>query len=347
MKSKSVLIVDDENEYRSMVSKYLHKIGCACETAPNASSAMDILSRRHFDLVVSDIRMGSGDDGVSLMIKAKERHPHLDFIIMTGYANQYSYSKIIDAGAADFISKPFQFGELQAKIERIERERETLKELREANAALIWESKVNASFAELSEALIASFPIDEISRLVLKHAGELTESPDGLVGCIDNDTENFVPSILLGEVWEKELVAGKEISTEQFTSLWGWVLKERNSLCTNNPSNDPRSAQTPEGCKLIYRFIAAPAMVGGTLIGLLALANSKRDYTDKDIRMISRLAGIYALSVHRKRAEEELRKARGALEELVRERNAKLTKADQLLRKSLDSMARLYEDHTN
>jgi DNA-binding NtrC family response regulator len=75
MKSKSVLIVDDEDEYRAMVSKYLLKIGCACETAPNASNAMDILSRRHFDLVVSDIRMGSGDDGVNLMIKAKERHP--------------------------------------------------------------------------------------------------------------------------------------------------------------------------------------------------------------------------------------------------------------------------------
>ncbi|MBI5590728.1 MAG: HD domain-containing protein [Deltaproteobacteria bacterium] len=55
---------------------------------------------------------------------------------MTGHAAQYSYNDIIDAGASDFITKPFSVGELKAKIDRIEREKQALRELRTANAAL-------------------------------------------------------------------------------------------------------------------------------------------------------------------------------------------------------------------
>ena len=49
--------------------------------------------------------------------------PSLDVIIMTGFTDDYSYSDIIKAGAADFIAKPFHLSELKAKVERINRER--------------------------------------------------------------------------------------------------------------------------------------------------------------------------------------------------------------------------------
>jgi PleD family two-component response regulator len=48
---------------------------------------------------------------------------------MTGNAGDYGFSDIIDAGATDFIAKPFSWGELKAKIERIEKEKEVLQDL--------------------------------------------------------------------------------------------------------------------------------------------------------------------------------------------------------------------------
>ena len=61
------------------------------------------------DLVVSDIKM-KGMDGVALMQEARRSYPQVPFIMMTGYALEYSYHDTINAGASDFIAKPFSLG---------------------------------------------------------------------------------------------------------------------------------------------------------------------------------------------------------------------------------------------
>jgi CheY-like chemotaxis protein len=66
---------------------------------------MEMLGQEHFDLVISDIMMDK-KDGLEFMREARAKWPHLDFIIMTGFAD-YSYSDIIEAGATDFDTKPF------------------------------------------------------------------------------------------------------------------------------------------------------------------------------------------------------------------------------------------------
>ena len=83
-------------------------------------------------------------------------YPHLCFIIMTGHADEYTYSNITEAGAADFIFKPFPIAELKAKLERIEKERSILAELQEKNEALLLEGEINASFARALESTALS-----------------------------------------------------------------------------------------------------------------------------------------------------------------------------------------------
>lgn len=130
-----ILVVDDEEGQRTVVSQFLHKMGYSCDMASDAFDALRALDRNPFDLVISDIRM-HGKDGLDLAREALGKYPELCFITMTGHAAQYSYNDIIDAGASDFITKPFSVGELKAKIDRIEREKQALRELRTANAAL-------------------------------------------------------------------------------------------------------------------------------------------------------------------------------------------------------------------
>jgi putative two-component system response regulator len=130
-----ILVVDDEEYYRMMIQQALQRMGYASEIAAEGFEALRRVSVEHFDLVISDIRM-PGKDGLELTKEALANYPHLDFIIMTAYAAEYSFTDIIKAGAADFIAKPFSMGELKAKIERIERERQTLRQLRESNEQL-------------------------------------------------------------------------------------------------------------------------------------------------------------------------------------------------------------------
>lgn len=183
-----------------------------------------------------------------------------------------------------------------------------IEERKRVESALSRELKVNAAIAEISSAIIVGqlFSIDDISHIVLEHAKRLTESIFGYVGYIDPNTRCFVSSTLTKDIWEICQVQNKSIVFERFSGLWGWVLDNKEPLLTNRPSEDPRSTGMPHGHIPITRFLSVPALIGENLVGQIALANSKRDYTDRDLQFITRLASIYAIAVQRKWTEEKL-----------------------------------------
>lgn len=147
-----VLVVDDDDDCRRVLQDYLLMTRFSCKGAANASEALAILCRENIDLVVSDIKM-AGKDGVELMQEAHREFPGIPFIIMTGYAPEYSYEAIIDAGASDFIAKPFSLGELKAKICRIQKEQHTLRQLHQmlAKVQKLFENTVGALASTLEK----------------------------------------------------------------------------------------------------------------------------------------------------------------------------------------------------
>lgn len=131
-----ILVVDDEEGFPRLVQgMFLQRASFQCDISPGASEALDMLDQNKYELVISDIRM-PGKDGIEFMQSAKQKYPELEFIIMTAHAGDYGFSDIINAGATDFIAKPFSWGELKAKIERIEREQLVLQDLGSANLEL-------------------------------------------------------------------------------------------------------------------------------------------------------------------------------------------------------------------
>ncbi|MFH2058607.1 MAG: response regulator [Pseudomonadota bacterium] len=132
---QKILIVDDEKDLRSILFRALVKSGFICEQADNAASALELIKTQTFDLIVSDIEM-PGMDGIELLKKVKADNPGIDFIIMTGYASQYSYVDIMNAGASDYMSKPFDIMSMLARIDRISREKKHLINLKKSNQEL-------------------------------------------------------------------------------------------------------------------------------------------------------------------------------------------------------------------
>ncbi|WP_300464743.1 diguanylate cyclase [Desulfobacula sp.] len=122
----SILIVDDDIAIKESVESYLKISSYTVRTALNADDALKILESFEADVVLTDIRM-RGMDGLALTRKIKEMY-NTDVMVMTGYSAKYSYEKAVQAGASDFIFKPFRFEELDLRIKRVLREAEFKKE---------------------------------------------------------------------------------------------------------------------------------------------------------------------------------------------------------------------------
>jgi diguanylate cyclase (GGDEF)-like protein len=114
----SVLIVDDDILLLDMLRNGLYSERYYCETVTTAESALELLHKTSFDVMIADIAL-PGMRGFELTEKAKNRAPNMAVIIMTGFIEDISYDEAIEAGASDFIKKPFTLRELRARLKQV------------------------------------------------------------------------------------------------------------------------------------------------------------------------------------------------------------------------------------
>ena len=125
----SVLSVDDDIEMRQLLTEVITLLGHNNVSAADGMEALEKLAETQFDIVITDISMPRMD-GLELIKRIKSDFGDIDVIAVTGYHADYRYTDVIDVGASDFISKPFNVNELEAKLNRIIRERQLRAELR-------------------------------------------------------------------------------------------------------------------------------------------------------------------------------------------------------------------------
>jgi two-component system cell cycle response regulator len=114
----SIIIVDDDAILLTMLKENLLRDGYRCETADSAESALKLVRESSFDIMLTDITL-PGMKGFELAERAKELRPDMAVIIMTGFVDDFSYDSAIEAGASDFIKKPFTIKELRARMEHV------------------------------------------------------------------------------------------------------------------------------------------------------------------------------------------------------------------------------------
>jgi DNA-binding NtrC family response regulator len=108
---KHLLIVDDEGALREAVAERLAEHGFVVEQAGSGEEAIERLAEFAFDIVVTDLRL-PGIDGRNVMQAALDRYSEIIVIVITGYGTVKDAVDAIKHGAADFITKPFQFDAL-------------------------------------------------------------------------------------------------------------------------------------------------------------------------------------------------------------------------------------------
>src|SRR6202008_2560112 len=112
-----ILIADDEESMRSLVSRAIAMDGHATVTAQDGAEALEVLSREAgaFDLLLTDIQMPIMD-GIALALTAARDFPDLTILLMTGFADQRERASGLNAIVYDVVTKPFSVADIRTAV---------------------------------------------------------------------------------------------------------------------------------------------------------------------------------------------------------------------------------------
>lgn len=127
-----ILIIDDEPIVGERLKMLLEKDGYEVENFVEPMTALQRLEAKHFDIVVSDIRMRDMD-GIEVMNAVQQKSERIKVILITGYATLELARESLTKGAFDFIAKPFKSSEIrstiQKAVEALDQNRQQLSEM--------------------------------------------------------------------------------------------------------------------------------------------------------------------------------------------------------------------------
>ncbi|HXE98452.1 MAG TPA: sigma-54 dependent transcriptional regulator [Dongiaceae bacterium] len=216
-KNQHILIIDDEENLRHMLSVMLARQGYRTEQAADGEEGLNRLSDNVYDYILCDIRMPEMD-GKTFLVRALEQHVTAPVIMMSAYGTVETAISCMKLGAYDFISKPFKKDEIVMVLKKAE-ERERLKEenshLREVAAGQFSYSGILSRNAGMQEIFNQIKKVADLKTSILvlgesgtgkelvaqavHHNGRRSQKPFVAVNC-GAIPENLLESELFGHV---------------------------------------------------------------------------------------------------------------------------------------------------
>jgi response regulator RpfG family c-di-GMP phosphodiesterase len=207
-----ILIVDDEQGIRLLLSEGLAQEGFECRDTSGGTGALELLQTRPFDAVISDLRI-PGTSGLELLEAIREKHPQVAFLMATAVNDVRVGIQAMKAGADDYLVKPLLLDEVLTALDRaiqrkrLEREvenyRQRLEEMvdqrtRQLQVAI---KRVEQAYDETLEALSAVLDLRDSetaghSRRVTGYCLEIAQA----MGCSAEQLKTIARGVFLHDV---------------------------------------------------------------------------------------------------------------------------------------------------
>ena len=111
-----VLVVDDEKDFVEATVKRLGKRGIDAQGVLSGEQALELMKEKRFDVVLLDIKMPGGMDGIETLREIKKIAPITEVILLTGHASVESSIEGLKLGAFDYLLKPMKLEDLIKKL---------------------------------------------------------------------------------------------------------------------------------------------------------------------------------------------------------------------------------------
>ena len=125
----TILVVDDEEMIRYLVTSFLSKPGHSCLTAIDGVDALDKMKRNKIDAVITDIKMLTVD-GITLASEISRQYPEIPIMVMTAFGEEYSEGTAVSVGAREVIKKPFSLDQFAVRLNKMINDSETIKRMK-------------------------------------------------------------------------------------------------------------------------------------------------------------------------------------------------------------------------
>ncbi len=187
----AILVVDDEQAVRDVLSEGLQDSGYRCASASNGSDALELLKTDQYSLVLSDIDMPKMD-GVKLLQAVKQLSADIEVVMITGVVDVEVAVRAIRMGASDYLTKPFNLDQVRITVERALEKRRLIQENRE------YQRNLEARVLERTAELVVKHR--EIAELFSKLQVSYETTLEALAAALDTrDTETQGHSVRVSE----------------------------------------------------------------------------------------------------------------------------------------------------
>jgi len=115
---ESILVIDDVEEQRNIASGMLNELGYLVEMVPSGEEAVEYLETNKVDLLLLDMIMDPGMDGLDTYRKILEIHPGQKAIIASGFSETDRVKEVMSLGAGAYIRKPFLLEKIGVAVKK-------------------------------------------------------------------------------------------------------------------------------------------------------------------------------------------------------------------------------------
>jgi Nif-specific regulatory protein len=321
----TILIADDEPTEREILEALLMEQGYSLAFASSGAEALAKAAELTPDLILLDVMMpGMNGFEVCRHLRADPILAEVPITMVTALDDQESRLQGIEAGADNFVSKPFDQTELLAHVRTITR-LNRYRQLSLAKRRLESDVAQLSALYEVSSALNSIVDIDELLEFIVQRTKELLDVDNVSILFCDQPKRELYFAIVAVE--EDEIGTRlKQLRLPIDSGVAGWVFREGKPALVPDVSEDERfHREFDEDTGFVTKSVLCIPLRGKkSMLGVLEVVNKKEgEFTEDDQRLLEAMASNIAVSIEKAHLYRDLQKA-GAL---LRHQNADLRRA--------------------
>ena len=310
-----VLLIDDNEDNLFLLAQLLEREGYEVVSANDTLRGLELARSSAPDVILSDVMMpGMNGFQFTRRIRNDSSVSHIPIILITSRTDPNDKLRALEAGADDFLVKPIQRLELNARVRslvRLKKNTDTLMRVAEENARLFVEAETRAAeLNTLNEAALAvgsELTLNQLLNLLARKSCELIKAESAAIYlCNDNLSSLTVQA----EYNTRTSFRGREVTYGE--GVAGLVAITGKPMRINNYFEWSGKASSFENERNITAVLGVPLITGGQVVGVLDVMDDmhRRVFNDDDVRLLNLLAPQAAIAISNAILYDDVRRER-------------------------------------